>query len=183
MNNVVHGSSTTHLFSSASATVISTPKVLSNALNKVFSWSLDIVWQMMPHLIKHLFHFVNTSNWEVTLRLTQEQLGFQTTFPNSITTCVGQWTEKVECVVSVLKALDLHLLQRGISAPTAQKLGIPLMLLVEVGPLSVFYLFVLFFHIQMTSAPMTCFILYCHCVMYFITSSVSDEVYVRNDAL
>ena len=59
--------------------------------------------------------------------------------------------------------------------------GIPLMLLVKVGPLSVFYLFVLFFRIQMTSAPMTYFILYCHCVMYFITSSVSDVANVRSD--
>ena len=59
--------------------------------------------------------------------------------------------------------------------------SIPRLLLVEIGPLTIFYFFVLFFRIQMTSAPMTCFILYCHCVMYIITSSMGDVANFRND--
>ena len=39
--------------------------------------------------------------------------------------------------------------------------GVPLYLLVELAPITVFYLIILIFQVHITSAPMTCFIFYC----------------------
>ena len=43
--------------------------------------------------------------------------------------------------------------------------GIPLYILIEIIPLTVLYLIILIFRINLTSSPMTCFILYSHSIM------------------
>ena len=44
--------------------------------------------------------------------------------------------------------------------------GIPLYILIEIIPITLFYLFILIFRVNLTSSPMTGFILYSHSVMY-----------------
>ena len=46
--------------------------------------------------------------------------------------------------------------------------GIPLYLLIELVPITVFYFFVLIFRIHITSSPMTCLILYCNFIQYLL---------------
>lgn len=58
--------------------------------------------------------------------------------------------------------------------------GIPLLILIEIGPLTLFYLIVLFFRLHMTSAPMTCFILYCHCIMYYVSRNAPYVISIHN---
>ena len=45
--------------------------------------------------------------------------------------------------------------------------GIPLYILIEIIPLTVLYLIILIFRINLTSSPMTCFILYSHSIMNY----------------
>ena len=58
--------------------------------------------------------------------------------------------------------------------------GILYLLLVEVLPQTVFFLIVLMLRIRMTSAPMTCFILYSHSLLYIITRSHGFLVSIQN---
>ena len=48
--------------------------------------------------------------------------------------------------------------------------GIPLYLLIELAPITVFYLIILIFQVHITSAPMTCFILGCTLVQYILVN-------------
>ena len=54
--------------------------------------------------------------------------------------------------------------------------GIPLYVLIEVIPITVLYLIILIFRINLTSSPMTCFILYSHLVMNTIIINLSYPV-------
>ena len=46
--------------------------------------------------------------------------------------------------------------------------SIPLYLLTELAPITVFYLIILIFRIHITSSPITCFILYCSAIQYLL---------------
>ena len=50
--------------------------------------------------------------------------------------------------------------------------GVPLYLLLEIVPVMVFYIIVLVFHIDLTSSPMTTFIVYCNLISISLTLSV-----------
>ena len=51
--------------------------------------------------------------------------------------------------------------------------GIPLYLLIELAPITVFYLIILIFQMHITSAPMTCFIFYCQLVQFVLVNDQS----------
>ena len=48
--------------------------------------------------------------------------------------------------------------------------GIPLFLLIELAPITVFYLIILIFQVHITSAPMTCLIFYCQSVQFLLVN-------------
>ena len=48
--------------------------------------------------------------------------------------------------------------------------GIPLYLLIELAPITVFYLTILIFQIHITSSPMTCLILYCSTLQFLLVN-------------
>ena len=48
--------------------------------------------------------------------------------------------------------------------------GIPLYLLIELAPITVFYLIILIFQVHITSAPMTCFIFGCQSVQFLLVN-------------
>ena len=48
--------------------------------------------------------------------------------------------------------------------------GIPLYLLIELAPITVFYLIILIFQVHITSAPMTYFIFCCSCIQYILVN-------------
>ena len=52
--------------------------------------------------------------------------------------------------------------------------GIILYLLVEILPITILYLVILIFHIRLTSAPMTCFIVYSQLIVYALNKSCSE---------
>lgn len=58
--------------------------------------------------------------------------------------------------------------------------GVPLLILVEIGPLTVFYVLILVFRFRITSAPMTSFVFYCHYIMYYITSNAPYVISIQN---
>lgn len=57
--------------------------------------------------------------------------------------------------------------------------GVLRLLAIEIVPLTIFYFVVLMFRIRMTSVPMTCFILYCHSVMYIVSRNTSVIIGIR----
>ena len=54
--------------------------------------------------------------------------------------------------------------------------GIPLYILIEIIPTTLFYLFILIFRVNLTSSPMTGFILYSHLVMNIMTIDLNHPV-------
>ena len=66
---------------------------------------------------------VRTFNSRDTTRLSQDISYSLTMFQSSMTTCVDQWTGKAKCVWTVLMGLDLRTHPWGMSAPTAQVIG------------------------------------------------------------
>ena len=54
--------------------------------------------------------------------------------------------------------------------------GVPLYILIEIIPTTLFYLFILIFRVNLTSSPMTGFILYSHLVMNIITIDLNHPV-------
>ena len=54
--------------------------------------------------------------------------------------------------------------------------GIPLYLLIDLAPITVFYLIILIFQIHITSAPITCLIFYCSNVQYLLVSDRSPPM-------
>ena len=71
---------------------------------------------------------------------------------------------------------------------TSNRYWVPLYLLLEFGPVTVFYLIILIFQISMTTAPMTCFIMYCQLVVLVIDlvynvvdQDISQRIFTLNE--
>ena len=54
--------------------------------------------------------------------------------------------------------------------------GIPLYILIEIIPITILYLIILIFRINLTSSPMTCFILYSHSIMNTIIIDLEHPI-------
>ena len=53
--------------------------------------------------------------------------------------------------------------------------GVPLYLIIEFVPITIFYFIIILFHVNVTSAPMVAFILYCQVAVYTFSTSISNR--------
>ena len=58
---------------------------------------------------------------------------------------------------------------------------VPLFVLLQLGPITVFYLIVLIFQISITSPPMPCFIMYAQVVLYLVNMGIVSARIIFND--
>lgn len=143
-----------------------------NVLTTLLNWVLDTASHLTT--IKQYIYLpqnVYSSNSWVTMWAILDTSDFQTTFQSSMTTCVDQWIGNFLCEDCVDGfAVSFTSMGHKCSNCTDTWYGIPLYLLIDIAPITVFYLTILIFQIHITSAPMTCFIFYCQMVQYMLVN-------------